>query len=108
MFVLLCIVALASAMSHKPFHGRPHNGMMNGPVIEHYELKAKRDAMFEKSLPGLEKATDILSAKDFSSMRPDDKDTYHDALTALKQIYAVQNKSDKVTDVVKKLKKFEE
>ena len=77
-------------------------------LAKYDELKAKRDAMFEKSLPGLEKATDILSAKDFSSMRPDDKDTYHDALTALKQIYAVQNKSDKVTDVVKKLKKFEE
>ncbi len=69
-------------------------------------LKAKRDAMFEKALPYMEKTSEIFGARE-ASLRGNDAELYHSALLSLKQIYAVQNKVDKSKAIGEKIKAFE-
>jgi hypothetical protein len=64
------------------------------------DLKAKRDALFEKTLPYVEKAYNLLDAK-VGSMKAAEKNAYSGSIQVLMQIYAIQNKMDKV-DVLKK------
>ena len=71
------------------------------------DLKVKRDAKFTKATPYLEKCYSILSPKYSPSMSADDKETYHSTLSALKQVYAVQNKTDKMKEMGEKMKQME-
>ncbi len=61
------------------------------------DLKAKRDAMFGKSMPYFEKSYNVLSTK-----KGDDMKTYKSTLLALKEVYARQNMMDKANDMKKK------
>jgi hypothetical protein len=65
------------------------------------DLKAKRDALFGKSMPYFEKAYSVLSVNE-SSLKGDDMNTYKSTLLALKEVYARQNKLDKSSDMKKK------
>lgn len=64
-------------------------------------LKSKRDVYFAKSMPYFEKAYTTLAAteKDLSG---GDKITYKNAILALKEVYARQNKLDKSAEMKKK------
>jgi len=66
------------------------------------ELKTIRNSTFDKALPYLEKSYNILNAKG-SDLKGDDRETFHSTVIALKQIYAMQNKLDKATEMKKKL-----
>ncbi len=65
------------------------------------ELKKKRDAMFGKALPHLNKTMNALEPK-ISSLNKDDLFTYQVTLRALKEIYARQNMLDKADEIKKK------
>ncbi|MFI5196582.1 MAG: hypothetical protein ACHQD8_05790 [Chitinophagales bacterium] len=65
------------------------------------DLKAKRDALFAKSMPYFEKAYTILSANE-SSLKGEDLSTYKSTLLALREVYARQDKLDKSADMKKK------
>jgi len=69
------------------------------------ELKGKRDMLFNKALPNLEKAYTVLSAN-VSSLHGEDAVTYRSTLFALKQVYAVQGKMDKADDMKKQIDSF--
>lgn len=62
-------------------------------------LKATREQWFGKSLPNLEAALKSLDGKPFSSLNDGDKFTYQASIIALKEIYAKQNKMDKVAEL---------
>lgn len=64
------------------------------------DLKAKRDALFGKSLPYFEKAYNVYSAQ--GDVKGEDKGTYKNTLLALKEVYARQNKMDKSLEMKKK------
>ena len=66
-------------------------------------LKLKRDGLFTKALPYLEKAYSVLSPNE-NNLGDNDKEIYHSTMLALKQIYAVQNKSDKMMEMSARLK----
>ncbi|NCX96751.1 MAG: hypothetical protein EBX41_10205, partial [Chitinophagia bacterium] len=59
-------------------------------------LKKKRDDIFGQALPYFEKCYSVLSVTEFSKLKPEDKDTYRQDLTALVQIYSVQNVKAKI------------
>jgi hypothetical protein len=65
-------------------------------------LKLQRDEWFTKALPYLEKTVTALEPN-AAALSREDKNTYRDALTAAKEIYAKQNKLDKATEFKKKL-----
>lgn len=69
------------------------------------ELKGKRDMLFNKALPNLEKAYTVLSAN-VSNLHGEDAVTYRSTLFALKQVYAVQGKMDKADDMKKQIDSF--
>ena len=64
------------------------------------DLKVKRDAFFEKAVPYMEKAYNVLDAK-AGSLKANEKSAYTGSIQVLMQIYSIQNKMDKV-DVLKK------
>ncbi len=64
------------------------------------DLKVKRDALFEKALPYIEKAYNAYDAK-AGSLKPAEKSAYSGSIQVLMQIYSIQSKMDKV-DVLKK------
>lgn len=66
-------------------------------------LKATRDEWFGRAMPSLEQALSSLDGKPFASLGEGDKFTYQASIMALKEIYAKQNKMDKVADLKKKL-----
>jgi len=66
------------------------------------ELKAKRDALFNKALPYVEKAYTLLDAK-AASLKGSEKNSYSGSLLILSQIYSIQNKMDKYNEVKKKM-----
>jgi Flp pilus assembly protein TadD len=65
-------------------------------------LLAQRDALFAKSVPYLEKAVSLLEPN-VKSLTADDKFTYESSLTALSQMFARQNKMDKVAEIKAKI-----
>lgn len=68
------------------------------------ELQAKRDAMFGKSLPYLEKTASIMEPN-AANLNEDDRRTYRASLQAAREIYARQNQLDKAAELKKKLEK---
>ena len=74
------------------------------PEMKKYEeLKAKRDGFFNKSQPYLEKANSLFASKE-KDLSENEKETYFGSLTALKQIYGAQNKTEQMKEVNTKLK----
>ncbi len=69
------------------------------------DLTVQRDAMFGKALPHLEKVYTSLDAN-VNKLNQEDKITYQSVLFALREIYAKQNKMDKVTEMKNKLDAF--
>jgi predicted Zn-dependent protease len=65
------------------------------------DLKAKREALFAKSMPYFEKAYSVYAAQ--NSLKGEDQRTYKGTLIALKEVYTRQNKADKAAEVKKKL-----
>jgi Tfp pilus assembly protein PilF len=68
------------------------------------DLKAKRDAMFGKSMPYFEKAHSIYAAQ--SNLKGEDLSTYKSTIIALKEVYARQNKLDKSKEMKAQLEKL--
>lgn len=66
------------------------------------DLLPKRDAMFTKALPYLEKTISILEPK-ATNLNEDDRFTYKSSLMAAREIYARQDKLDKAGELKKKL-----
>jgi len=66
------------------------------------DLKAKRDALFTKSLPYLEGTYNALDVK-AGTLSSDDKTSYISSMMALQNIYAIQNKLDKAGEMKKKI-----
>lgn len=66
------------------------------------DLKAKRNAAFNKALPYYEKAVSIYSGR--PKVEGNDLDVYRSTLSGLKSIYAVLDKMDKMKEVSEKLK----
>jgi len=66
------------------------------------ELKATLDGLFTKSLPYFEKAYTGLSAE-AASLKGDDMKIYKSTISVLQDIYARQGKTDKATEMRKKL-----
>lgn len=71
-------------------------------VKQFEDLKAQRDAIFDKAKPYLEKTVSLLDPK-VGSWSADEKFTYQSALTALRQIYAMQNDLKKAAELKAKL-----
>lgn len=69
------------------------------------DLKKQRDALFDKSLPHLEKVYNTLDAK-ASTLNNEEKSDYHSSMIALKQIYAIQNKLKESEAIKTKLQNF--
>ncbi len=65
------------------------------------DLKAKRDALFFKAAPYLEKTYSIYSANE-ANLRGDDPANYKGAIAALSKVYAAQNKTDKAAEMNRK------
>ncbi len=65
------------------------------------DLKSKRDALFLKSTPYLEKAYSIYSANE-TNLRGEDQANYKGAVAALGKVYAAQNKADKAAEMNRK------
>jgi len=63
-------------------------------------LLAQRDGLFKQSLPGLEKAKDIFTAKK-TSLKGEEQRFYQNALGALKEIYNRTDQADKVAEIKK-------
>ena len=63
------------------------------------DLKVKRDELFEKALPYVEKAYNSYDAK-AGTLKAAEKNAYSSCIQVLMQIYSIQNKMDKV-DVLK-------
>jgi hypothetical protein len=76
-------------------------GNSQAEIAQFEKLKKSRDGYFDKALPYLEKAMSGYGQRE-SSLNEFDRETYRLTLEALKQIYSVQNKTDKVEDVKKK------
>jgi hypothetical protein len=74
-------------------------------MAEYDKLKLKRDDYFNKALPYLEKASSIYSGN--KSLSEVDRENYYSTLQALRQVYAAQNKTDKMTEVSNKLKEMQ-
>ncbi len=64
------------------------------------DLKVKRDELFDKALPYMDKAYNFYDAK-AATLKPAEKSAYSGSIQVLMQIYSIQNKMDKV-DVLKK------
>jgi len=77
-------------------------GSSSAELKKYDELKLKRDAYFEKAVPNLEKAINVLSARE-GNLGDNEKEIYRATLTALMQIYGVQNKTEKITEAKKKM-----
>lgn len=67
------------------------------------ELKVKRDALFNKALPYVEKAYNLLDPK-AATLTGSEKNSYSGSLLMLSQIYSIQNKMDKYKEVKDKMK----
>jgi hypothetical protein len=65
-------------------------------------LKAKRDELFKQSQPYLEKTYSVLDPK-ASSLAPEDKQTYHSTVMALKELYAKLGNPTKSNEMKAKL-----
>lgn len=78
-------------------------GISAAETKKYDELKAKRDALYAKSLPNLEKVIELLEPK-ISSASIEDKSTYRATLISLREIYASQSKMDKSAEAANKLK----
>ena len=65
------------------------------------DLKARRDALFIKSAPYLEKSYAIFSANE-SGLKGEDQSNYKGTVAALGKVYAAQNKTDKATEMNRK------
>ncbi len=65
-------------------------------------LKAKRDALFDKALPYVEKAYTLLDPK-AATLKGSEKNSYTGSLKVLSQIYTIQNKTDKLNEIKKKM-----
>jgi cytochrome c-type biogenesis protein CcmH/NrfG len=72
--------------------------------IKKYEaLKKQRDEVFNKGLPYLAKAAEIVSAKDASTQSADDKSTLQSAYQAQVQIYNALGNKAKADEFKKKI-----
>jgi len=76
-------------------------GSSSADLKKYDDLKAKRDALFNKSMPYFEKAYTLLLPNE-NSLRGEDMNTYKSTLLALKEVYARQNKLDKSSEMKKK------
>ncbi len=76
-------------------------GTSNEEQKKYDVLKAKRDELLFKAAPYFEKACKIFSANE-AGLKGEDMTSYKDALMALSQIYALQNKQDLAQDMKKK------
>ncbi len=65
------------------------------------ELKVKRDALFSKSVPYMEKAYTVFSGSE-ANLRGDDHVNYKGTLSALVKVYTDQNKPEKAAEMKKK------
>ena len=65
------------------------------------DLKAKRDALFTKSVPYMEKAYTVFSGNE-ANLRGDDQVNYKGTVSALAKVYADQNKADNADQMKKK------
>jgi len=77
------------------------NATPDNEVKKYDDLKVKRDGLFEKALPYLEKSYTLGQANE-SKMKGEDLNTYRSTLSALKNIYLIQGKNDKATEIGKK------
>jgi Tfp pilus assembly protein PilF len=68
-------------------------------------LKKQRDALFEKSLPHLEKVYNKMDPMQ-DKLKPEEKSDYYSAMLALKQIYAIQSKNTESANMKKKIDEF--
>lgn len=71
--------------------------MSANDMTKYNALQKKRDALFSKALPLLEKAKVIYKSKS-SSLTGEDLNFYKGALEALANIYTIQNKLDKAKE----------
>ena len=72
--------------------------------IKKYEgLKKQRDDMFNKGLPYLAKAAEVVSSKDASTQSADDKSTLQSAYQAQVQIYNALGNKAKAEEYKKKI-----
>ena len=83
-------------------HMNDITGSSAADLKKYDDLKVKRDALFDKSLPLMEKSYNILDAK-AASLKDNEKTIYVASIHALNQIYLIQNKMDKVELLKKKL-----
>lgn len=70
----------------------------NSEQAKYEEMLQQRDALFEQSIPILEKSRSLYKAKGEKLTGPE-INSYAQALEALKKIYAIQNKMDKLPEI---------
>ena len=80
------------------------NKLGNTPaeVKKYDQMLIVRDSLFAKALPYLEKSISLLEPN-AGSLNEEDKFTYQSSLVALSQMYARQNKMDKVAEIKAKI-----
>jgi Tfp pilus assembly protein PilF len=78
------------------------NATPDNEIKKYNDLKAKRDDLFNKALPYLEKAYTIGQPNE-TILKGEDLNSYKTTLLALKNIYAAQSKNDKAVEMNKKL-----
>lgn len=74
-------------------------GSSSADIKKYDALKVQRDEWFGKALPYLERTLSTLDAKGFNNLSNDDKNTYQSSIVAMREIYAKQNKMDKVAEL---------
>jgi Tfp pilus assembly protein PilF len=80
-------------------------GTSASDMKKYEDLKKQRDALFDKSLPHLEKVYNKLDPN-VANLKPEEKGDYYSAMVALKQIYAIQSKLKESTEMKKKIDAF--
>ncbi len=76
-------------------------GTSDADEKKYNDLKDKRDGCFTKSMPYFETAYAEYSANE-KNLKDEDNNTYKNTILALKEVYARQNKMDKVAEMKKK------
>ncbi|MFA6060157.1 MAG: hypothetical protein WC756_18285 [Taibaiella sp.] len=81
------------------------NNLGNGKEDQkqYNELNKQKDELFAKALPSLEKSRSLFEAKGANKLNADERKSYYNCLTGLKEIYVRMDQTDKAAEVRAKI-----
>ena len=66
---------------------------------QYNELNKQKDELFANALPSLEKSRSLFEAKGANKLNADERKSYYNCLTGLKEIYVRMDQTDKAAEV---------